>query len=139
MLMPIGLNRDSNPGHLVGVPIHAQAANPNAELENTAGISDFNASSWLYKQSMLHVARRLFTSSDAVVHVLHGRCSSLLFKCGNFSWDAVSKDTHEFVSCCAPQVGKSAPVGMATIPISRPNIFYILHTTAFPQGNQCVL
>ena len=53
MLMPIGLNRDSNPGHLVGVPIHAQAANPNAELENTAGISDSNGSSWLYKQNML--------------------------------------------------------------------------------------
>ena len=45
MLMPIGLNRDSNPGHLVGVPIHAQAANPDAELENTAGISDSNAPS----------------------------------------------------------------------------------------------
>ena len=71
--MPIGLNRDLNPGHLVGVPIHAQAANPNAELENTAGISDSNASSWLYKQNMLLVD---FLSQDpessAVVHVLYG-------------------------------------------------------------------
>ena len=52
--MPIGRNRESNPGHLVGVPIHAQAANPNAEFENTAGISDSNGSSSLYKQNMLH-------------------------------------------------------------------------------------
>ena len=99
MLMPIGLNRDSNPGHLVGVPIHAQAANPNAELENTAGISDSNAPSWLYKQSMLPIDfLPCKLGTDALLPELHVRCSSLLFKCDNFSWDAASKDAHEFVS-----------------------------------------
>ena len=86
---------DSNPGHLVGVPIHAQVANPNAGFENTAGISDSNASSWLYKQSMLLIdflTQEL--ESDTAVHALHGRCVSLLAQCDNFK-RKVYQEAHE--------------------------------------------
>ena len=86
---------DSNPGHLVGVPIHAQVANPNAGFENTAGISDSIASSWLYKQSMLLIdflTQEL--ESDTAVHALHGRCVSLLAQCDNFK-RKVYQEAHE--------------------------------------------
>ena len=77
--MPFGLNRDSNPGHLVGVPIHAQAANPNAELENTAGISDSNASSWLYKQNMLHSTFYLASLKVALLCIHSMKGAALCF------------------------------------------------------------
>ena len=131
--MPFGLHRDSNPGHLVGVPIHAQAANPNAELENTAGISDSNGSSWLYKQNMLHSTFYL-TSLKVTLWCIHSmKGAALCFLSVTTSVGMLHQKIHMNSSPnCAPSVGKSTPVGMPTIP--RSNTF--LHTD-FPKDNPC--
>ena len=131
--MPIGLNRDSNPGHLVGVPIHAQAANPNAELENTAGISDSNGSSWLYKQSMLPIDFYLASLKLTLCYLNCMLGAALCFLSVTTSVGMLHQKIHMNSSPnCAPSVGKSTPVGMPTIP--RSNTF--LHTD-FPKDNPC--